>query len=188
MNLDQELANWRQDWLAEQPPPGHFEIRRIVDRERRRMIARLATRLISALVMLGFSAWWVWQQWSAEWIVWAAVIWISTFVTSAFAIWNSAGNWTSLDQSTAGFVDLARRRCLAVLREIRFGRWMVAASLAIVVPWLTWDFAFRHPSVMGLLLGDGIAFAVSAAYLVRFAVWRRRKLKELRELNLFTDL
>jgi hypothetical protein len=188
MNLDQELADWRQDWLAHEEPPGHFEIRRIVERERSRMAARLAGQLLFALALLGFSAWWVWQRWSAEWIVWAAVIWISTFVKSAFAIWNSAGNWTSLDQSTAGFVDLARRRCLAVLREIRFGRWLVAVSLAIVVPWLTWDFAIRYPSVNALLLGDGIACALSAVYLIWFGVWRRRKLKELEELNLFTDL
>lgn len=185
MNLDQELLDWRQDWLAQEELPGHFEIRRIVERERRRMAIRMAAQLLWGVVLLGFSAWWASQRWSAEWIVWAMVIWISTFVTSGFAIWNSAGNWTSLDQSTAGFVDLARRRCLAVLREIRFGRWMVAVSLVIVVPWLTWDFAVRFPSLVGLLLGDGIAFVVSAAYLVWFAVLRRRKLKELEELQMF---
>jgi drug/metabolite transporter (DMT)-like permease len=188
MNPDQELASWREDWLAQEAPPQHFEIRRIVERGRRRMAVRLAGHLLFALALLGFSAWWVWHFWSAEWIVWAAVIWISTFVTSTFAIWNSAGNWKSLDQSTAGFIDLARRRCLAVLREIRFGRWMVAVSFAIVVPWLTWDFAFRQPSLWALVLGDGIACVVSAAYLIWFAVLRRRKLEELEELDRFTDL
>lgn len=186
MNPDQELANWRQDWLAQGEPPGRFEIRRIVERERLRMAARLATRLLTALGMMGFSAWWAWRQWSAEWIVWAAIIWISALVTSGFAIWNTIGNWISLDQSTAGFVDLARRRCLAVLREIRFGRWMVAVSFALVVPWLTWDFTIRNPSVEGLLLGDGIACALSVFYLVWFGVRRRRKLKELDELERFT--
>jgi hypothetical protein len=188
MNPDQELADWRQDWLAQEEPSGHFEIRRIVERERRRMAARLAAQLLFAIVMLGFSGWWVWQRWSAEWIVWAAIIWVSTFVKSGFAIWNSAGNWTSIDQSTAGFVELVRRRCLAVLREIRFGRWLAAVSLAIVVPWLTWDFAIRYPSLKALLLGDGIACALAGAYLVGFAVRRRRKLKELEELDSFTNL
>jgi hypothetical protein len=189
MNPDQELAEWRQDWLAQEEPPGHFEIRRIVERGRRRMAARMAAHVLFALVILAFSAWWVvWQQWSAEWIVWAAIIWVSTFIKFGFAIWNSVGNWTSIDQSTAGFVELARRRCLAVLREIRFGRWLAAVSLAIVVPWLTWDFAIRYPSLKALLLGDGIACALAGAYLVGFAVRRRRKLKELEELNSFTDL
>jgi hypothetical protein len=185
MNPDQELAGWRQDWLAQETPPRHFEISRIVERERRRMVASLGARLFSALAMLGFSALWVSRYWSVEWIVWAAVIWISTFVSSAFAIWNSAGSWNSLDQSTEGFVDLARRRCLAVLREIRFGRWMVGVSLAMVVPWLTWDFAIRYPSVRGLVLGDGTACAVSAAYLIWFALLRRRKLRQLEELDRF---
>jgi hypothetical protein len=188
MNPDQELANWRQDWLAQEESPGNFEIRRIIDRQRRRMAASLAGQLLLGLAMLGFSAWFASQRWTAEWIAWAAVIWISTFVASGFAIWNSAGNWTSLDQSTAGFAALGRRRCLAALREIRFGRWFTAIGLAIVVPWITWDFAIRHPSLGALLLGDGIAFGFSAVYLIWFAVWRRRKLKELEELNSFTDL
>ncbi|HUI77023.1 MAG TPA: hypothetical protein VLY24_03880 [Bryobacteraceae bacterium] len=188
MNLDQELAEWRQDWLAQEPSAGHFEIRRIVDRQRRRMALSLAWRLLWTLILLAFSVWWVWQRWTLEWIVWAAVIWMSTLVTTAFVIWNSAGTWTSLDQSTAGFVELARRRCLAVLREIRYGRWMVAVSMAIVVPWLTWDFAIRFPSLKALLLGDGLAVGFAGIYLIGFAVWRRRKLKELEELDRFTNL
>jgi hypothetical protein len=188
MNLDQELAEWRQDWLAQEQPLGDFEIRRIVDRQRRRMTIRLAWRMLSALALLVFSAWWVWNRWTLEWIVWAAVIWISTFATAAFAIWNSAGNWTSLDRSTAAFVELARRRCLAALREIRFGRWLLAVSMAIVVPWLTWDFAIRYPSLARLLLGDGIACALAVGYLVGFAIFQRRKLKELEELDRFTNL
>jgi len=188
MNPDQEFANWRQDWLAQEEPPGHFAILRIVERQRRRMAGSLAAQLLVGIVMLVFSAWWVWQRWSAEWIVWAAVIWVSTFVSSGFVIWNSKGNWASLDQSTAGFVDLARRRCFAVLREIRFGRWLTAVGLAIVVPWLTWDFAIRYSSWKALLLGDGLACTLSAVYLIWFAVLRRRKLKELEELNRFVDL
>jgi hypothetical protein len=188
MNPEQELADWRQDWLAQDEAPVHFEIRRIVDRERRRMALRMAARLLCALALLAFSALWAWHWRSAEWIAWAAVLWISTFATSGFAIWSSAGNWTALDQSTAGFVDLARRRCVAVLREIRFGQWMVAVSMAIVVPWLTWDFAIRYPDAKALVLGDGIACVVSAVYLIWFAAWRRRKLRELEELNRFTNL
>jgi len=188
MSADQELAEWRRDWLAAELPPEHFEIRHVVDRERRRMALRLAGQLLFAGVVLSFSAWWLWQHWTVEWAVWAAVIWVSTFVTSGFVLWNSAGNWTSLDHSTAGFVDLTRRRCEAALREIRFGRWLAVVSLAIVVPWLTWDFAIRFPSWPGLLFGDGIACVVAAAYLIPFAVWRRRKLKELDELHRFTNL
>jgi hypothetical protein len=187
MNPDQELASWRQDWLAPEQADGHFEIHRIVDRQRRRMAASLVWRLFYSIALLGFSGWWVWRRWTAEWILWAAVIWISTFVTAGFVIRNSAGNWASLDQSTAGFVDLARRRCVAALREIRYGRWLLAVSMAIVVPWLTWDFAIRFHDVMRLLLGDGIACVLCAVYLIGFAVRRRRKLKELEELNRFTN-
>ena len=187
MNQDHELAAWRQDWLAEEHSAGHYEIRGIVERGRRRMLIGMAGHVLFALFLLAFSAWWVWQRWTTEWIVWASVIWIATFVQTAFVFWNSAGTWATLDQSTAGFVDLARRRCQAALRQIRYGRWLTAVSFAIVVPWLTWDFAFRYPSLERLLLGDGTACVLSAVYLFAFAVWRRRKIRELSELDRFTD-
>lgn len=186
--MDEELANWRSAWLAEVDPPALLpDIRRMAEREKRQMVLRLGGQLLWSLALLGVSAWWAWRWRSLESVLWAAVIWILTFAAARFAIRNTAGTWRSAGQSTAAFVDLTRRRCHASLRAVRFGRRLLAVNLAIVVPWLSWDFARCNLPGRNYAIGMVLTAVLTAGYLIAFAWLQRKKLAELERLNRFDE-
>ncbi len=184
--MDEELVSWRSDWLAEaNPQPLVPDIHRIVERDRRRMALRLGGQLLWSLTLLGFSAWWAWRWHSLEWLLWAGVIWILTVIAMRFVIRNTAGAWRSSDQSTAAFLNLTRRRCQASLRAVRFGHRLLAVNLAIVAPWLSWDFARHHLPGRNYVIGLILTAVLTATYLIAFAWLRRKKLGELERLDQF---
>lgn len=186
--MDEELARWRSTWVAEAERPARLpDIRRIAERERRRLALQLGGQLVCCVGLLTFSAWWAWRWRSAEWFLWAAVIWVVTGFAARFAIRNSAGTWQATDQSTAGFIELRRRRAEAGLRGVRFGRRLLAVNLAIVVPWLSWDFARRSIPLRNYMIGLALTAGLTTGYLVAFWWIRRRKVRELKGLDEFGD-
>jgi hypothetical protein len=186
MNMDLELADWRTDWLANETSPRP-DLRRLVDRKRRRMRLALFGELLFGAVMLAFSAWFASRRPTFEWILWASVIWAGTFFAAGFKIRNKAGTWQALQQSNAAFLDLSRRRCLGELRAIHIGRWFLAVQLAIVAPWLSWDFAIHRLPVGPYLFGMAITILLAAGYLAWFTARERRMSRELQHLDAFTE-
>jgi hypothetical protein len=190
MNMDLELAEWRTDWLANEAPDAAMlrpDLRRLVDRKRRRMRLILAGQLLYAVAMLVFSAWFASRRPTLEWILWAAVLWVATFIAAGFTIWNNAGTWQALQQSNAAFLDLSRRRCLRELRAIHLGRWSLAAQLAIVAPWLSIDFAIHRLPLVPYLFGMAVAILAAAVFLISFAARECRTVRELQHLDQFTE-
>jgi drug/metabolite transporter (DMT)-like permease len=186
VNMDLELANWRADWMAGEVSDAAMlrpDLRRLVDRKRRRMFLALFGELFFGAVMLAFSAWFASQRPTLEWILWAAVIWAGTFFTAGFKVWNKAGTWRALQQTNAAFLDLSRHRCLRELGAIHTGRWFLAVQLAIVAPWLSWDFAIHRLPVGPYLFGMAVTILVAAVFLIWFAARERRILRDLEYLN-----
>jgi hypothetical protein len=186
MNMDIELAEWRTDWLAEAASETAMlrpELQRLVDRKRRRMALALVGELLFGAAMLAFSAWFASLRPTLEWMLWAAVIWAGTFFASGFKVWNKAGTWKALRQSNAAFLDLARRRSQRELRAIHIGRWFLAVQLAIVAPWLSWDFAIHRLPLGAYLLGIAVTILLAAAYLSWFAARERGLLHNIRDLE-----
>jgi hypothetical protein len=187
MSPDLEMARWQAGWLGQEGSVAgpRSDLRRAVERKRQRMMLTLCGQLLLGAVLLAFSAWFASAHPALEWVLWAAVIWATTLFAVGFAIWNSAGTWKALQQSSAAFLDLSRRRCTAELRATRAGRWFLAVQLAIVAAWLTWDFA-RHSLTLGhYLFGIGATTALAAAYLAWFATRERRTLGDLTQLDEF---
>jgi hypothetical protein len=186
MNMDLELDGWRTDWLAEEVSETAMlrpELRRLVERKRRRMALALFAELLFGAGMLAFSAWFASLRPTLEWLLWAAVIWAGTFFAAAFRIWNKAGTWTALRQSNAAFLDLSRRRCLRELQAIHIGRWFLAVQLAIVAPWLSWDFAIHRLPLGPYLFGIAVTVLLAAAWLSWFAASERRVIRDLKCLE-----
>jgi len=186
MNMDLELAGWRTDWLANESPDAPLlrsDLRRLVDRKRRRMRLALFGQCVYGAAVLAFSAWFASRRPTLEWILWAAVLWAATSAAAGFTIWNKAGTWRAMQESNAAFLELSRRRCLRELRAIHIGRWSLAAQLAIVAPWLSWDFAIHRLPLGPYLFGIAVTILLAAVWLISFAARERRILRNLEYLN-----
>lgn len=190
MNMDLELSAWRTDWVAQQPSDNamlRLDLRRLVERKRRKMGLALSGQLLFGAVMLAFSAWFASTRPTLEWILWAAVIWAGTFFAAGFAVWNKAGTWKAMSQSNAAFLGLSRQRCLRELRALRIGRWFLAVQLAIVAAWLSWDYAIRRLQMRPYFFGGAVTILLAAAYLEWFAARERRSLLDLGRLDQLED-
>jgi drug/metabolite transporter (DMT)-like permease len=190
MNRDLELEAWRTDWQVEQPSDAamlRLDVRRLVERERRKMALGLLAQLLTGAILLAFSAWFASTHPTLEWILWAAVIWIGTFFAAAFAVWNKAGTWKALSQSNAAFLSLSRERCLRELQALRLGRWFLAVQLVVVSAWLSFDYAFRRLPMRPYFFAGGVTILMAAAYLKWFAVRERHSLRALGRLDEFKD-
>jgi hypothetical protein len=184
--VDQELKDWQATWqssaAAEWRTPS-FDIRSHAARAGRRLTVRYASGCLFALVFLAVSALYAQRHPTLQWLLWAAAVWIATLVAVAFMIWNGRGLWTAADRSSAAYVELSRKRCVAELRAVRFGYALLSAELVVVIPWLLWDF-FSKRSLPGFdrashLSGFAVLLALTVGYLVWFTLYRRRKLREL---------
>ncbi len=185
MNMDLELAAWRTDWLAAQPSDNamlRLDLRRLVERKRRRMALALFGHLLFGVALLAFSAWFASRRPTTEWILWASVIWAGAFAAAGFSLSNSSGTWKALSQSNAAFLDLSRKRCLRELRATRIGRWFLAVQLAIVAAWLSLDFALHRLPMRAYLFGVAVTVLLAAGYLEWFA---HRERHSRRDLELF---
>jgi len=190
MNTDHELAQWRASWQAEETASASgaaVDVRRIVATQRRRMAASHIFGTIFAAALLIFSGVMAYRDSSTERLAWAAVIWTLTLVATGFLIRNWRGLWTEDDNSSSAFLALARQRCHASLRAVRFGYWLVAIELVIALPWLSWDYlAFKRPrgaDPSGTLTALGATILLAAIYWTFFAFQRRRKLREMHRLE-----
>ncbi len=184
--MDLELAAWRTDWLAAPASDSALisvDLRRLVQRKRRRMALALASQLCVGVTLLAFSAWFASRHPTLEWILWAAVIWIGTFFAASFAIWNHAGTWRALSQSNSAFLHLSRERSRRELRAIGWGRWFLAVQLLIVMPWLTLDFALHRLPMASYLFGCALTILMAVAYLQWFAFRERRTRRDLARLD-----
>jgi len=184
--VDQELKDWQATWqssaaITRQAPP--FDIRRRAARGGRRLTFRYASGCLWALGLLAFSAVYAQRHPALQWLLWAAAVWIATLVAVGFMIWNGRGLWSAADRSNAAFVELSRKRCLAELRMIRFGYALLSAELMVVIPWLLWSFFSQRGSPgfdpASHLTGFGVLLVLTVSYLAWFAIYRRRKLREL---------
>jgi hypothetical protein len=184
--VDQELKDWQAAWQAPAENTWHappFDIRSHAARTGRRLTVRYAAGCLWALALLAFSAVYALQHPTLQWLLWAAAVWIATLAAVGFMIWNGRGLWTAADRSTAAYVELSRKRCLAELRMIRFGYMLLWAELAVVIPWLLWNF-FSKRGLPGFdpvahLTGFAALLVLTVGYLVWFTIYRRRKLREL---------
>jgi hypothetical protein len=189
MNTDAELENWRELWhlpseTLEQL--DQFDVRTAVKLKVLRLKVFHTLEYAWALFLLGFSFKVAWNVNTTEMYVWAVVIWASTLGATAYSIWNWRSLWRAEQKSASEYVRTYQRHCVAGLRQVRFGYYFLAVSLAITVPWLSWKFFRSGPgkdlSLSAYLVSMGVIAGLTVAYLLWFRRSRRNRLRELEQL------
>jgi hypothetical protein len=182
---DSELDRWRTEWAA-QPPARNTstaEVRAAAIRQQRRLRASYLSSLLAAMLLLSFSAVAIRREPSLESWLWAATVWITTLLATAFSIWNWRGLWKANVRSVADFARAYEARSLAMLRGVRFGYAFLALQSVISFPWLAWDLVTRQITPARFAISLSILVCLVAGFAVWFRASRRRALGELEQVR-----
>lgn len=191
MNNNVELEAWRASWrsVADDKPAAGFDLRLEARRHERRLRTQYILGLGFAVALFAFAAYVLQRNSTAETLAWAIVVWLTTFLATAFSIWNWRILWNAVAQSTAEYVSAYRARCMATLRAVRFGYGLLVCQLAITVPWLTWDHYRSGESgrfgAGAYAFSMGLLAVLTATYLYAFGRSRRCAVRELAQLEEF---
>jgi hypothetical protein len=184
MSADLEFSNWRAEWQSHTEVAAYrsADVRRDALKQQRRLRASHVLELLSGMLFLGASAVFAWRVRGVESLLWAAVVWLTTLIVSAFSVWNWSTLWQHDVKSVAEFSEVYEKRCLAKLRAARFGKWFVVVQVFITGPWLTWDYyraQFSTTRFVGAML---LTILLSVGFWIFFSQDSRSTLRELHRL------
>lgn len=187
MSADLEFSNWRAEWQAqtEVATCSSDEVRRAALKQQRRLRVSHVLELLSGILFLAGSAFFAWRVRGVESLLWAAVVWLTTLIVSAFSVWNWSTLWQHDLKSIAEFSQVYEKRCLAKIGAARFGKWFVVVQVMITGPWLTWDYYrgdFSTARFGGAML---LLILLSIGFWVLFSRSHRSALRELDGLRTF---
>jgi len=187
MAADSELDLWRSAWTAavavESPAP--FDVRAAGLRQERRLRIRYLLNLAVAAALAALPLWVLRDNWRVEAVVWAAVVWITTLIATAFEIWNWRTLWRTAAHSVTEYAGVYEARCHATLRAVRFGYAFLALQLAISLPWLTLDLVRGEMTAARYIAAVIVLGTFTAIFILWFRVSRRRALAELAQVKDF---
>lgn len=190
MSADLELNDWRTEWLAQDETgrTSSADVRRDAIRQQRRRRILHVLELFSGVIFVAGSAAVAWKFRSAEFYVWAGVVWLTTLAVTAFSVWNWQILWKADLRSVAEFAGEYEKRCRAEIRAARFGKGFTIFQAVISIPWLTWDYhrgefsTARFGGAMVLLV------LLCVGYWVMFSRYRRAALTALEAIREADDL
>ncbi len=190
MSADLELNDWRTEWLAQDVAPevNSADVRRNALRQQRRRRILHVLELFSGVIFLAGSVAIAWRISSAEMYLWAAVVWLTTLVVSAFSVWNWQTLWRADVKSVAEFAAESERRCLAEIRAARFGKGFIIVQAMISVLWFTWDYHRSEFSTARFGMALLLVIILCIGYWVMFSRFRRKALSELEGIREAGDL
>jgi hypothetical protein len=185
MSADLELNHWRAEWQAqvEASRANSADVRLKAVRQQRRLRAGHLLELMTGVVFLAVSAAVAWRAGSAEYLLWAAVVWLTTVIASSFSLWNWHILWTADMKSVTEFTQEYEKRCRAGLRASRFGKVFVVVQSMISMPWLTWDYHRGHASTVAFGSALLLLILLTVGFWVFFSRYRRAALRELNQIR-----
>lgn len=185
--IDNEWNDLMADWQAEEPAPaplseeGRQRIRRRVRRYGYKMILITLFELAGCAAMLA----WVWKGTLDEPRAIGTVGVVGTAILIAvalgFSLWNRRGIWAPATESTLTFVELSLERQRRKLEALRFCPWFLAGELAFLVPWSVWALLSKPAEPWRWFFAFGWMIGLSAFFLVFWAWYKKRTLRELAE-------
>jgi hypothetical protein len=185
MSTDLEFNDWRAEWQAQVEVATHSpcDVRRDALKQQRRLRAAHVLELLTGALFLAISAAVAWRVRSVESLLWAAAVWLTTLIVSAFSVWNWYILWKHDLKSVAEFSQVYEERCLAKIRAARFGKGFVVVQALISGPWLTWDYHRGHLSTARFGGSMLLLILLSMGFWVLFSRYRRSTLRELHGLR-----
>jgi hypothetical protein len=184
MTGDSEMETWRDIWKCPRESsgqPGILDIRREVRRKEFRLRALHLLEFAWALFLLAFSYAVAQRYPSTGMLLWALVIWVLTLLAAGYSLWNWRLLWTAETKPASEYAQIYEKYCVAGLRHIRFGYYLLSVNLAIAIPWISWKF-FRSGRVT-YMISLGLIAGLTAGYLFWFSRSRRNRLRELEQLR-----
>jgi hypothetical protein len=185
MKSDSELNDWRTEWMAQAAASekSPADLRVVAVKQQRRLRTGHVVEFVTALAFLLFSAAVAWRNPALETYLWAATVWATTLVVTAFFARNWSILWRANVESVTQYALEYQKRCIAGLKAVRFGMRFLAVQNAIAVPWLASGY-LRH-RLTGVRFAELIAilFCLSVGFSLLFTRYRRVALLELEELG-----
>lgn len=182
MSIDPEFDLLRQGWKSAEPSDRKdiHALRAEAVRQEMRQRKRLVLEFAIGGFFLVFSFLVAWIDRSPEIILWAAAVWILTFIVSAYMAWNYQTLWKDSVKSVQDFTTLSRNRATATLRAVDFGYLFIGLSVFIDVVWYSIDLGLNRIDFPKYCLGLGLIALISAAIAVML---RRRRVEAIRDLE-----
>lgn len=179
--IDNEWRDLMADWQADEAMPLPDDIRRRVRRYGYRMVLITFCEIALCAALLA----WVWnsslEQPRAIGTVGIAGTVVLIAVALAFSLWNRRGIWAPATESTLTFVELSLERQRRNLVALRFGPWFLAGELAFLIPWSVWALLARPAELWRWLFAFGWMIGMSTFFLVFWAWYKKRTLRETAE-------
>jgi hypothetical protein len=180
MIQEDELSVWMDDWRAGEP--GLTDPEAILRRVKRRSLGlKLVTagELLLVLAALTFLTRFALSHPTPMDIAAMAALGLLSVAALAYSLWTRRGLWSPAAETTAAFLDLARRRARQHQEALRAARWLLAGEILIFIPWI-WH---RLHTAAALLQGFGF-LALVAGIASAVLVWlERRARRERAELE-----
>lgn len=190
-DAEREWESWALEWRSEEGSTPAAIGRAEIERRVRRQNVRLRLLAVAdAFVVTGFlalSGYMAVRIPDPLMIVWAAAVWVFTFVALAFTIRNRRGIWAASAETTSAYLELSVERCRRKVRTARFGMQLLAAEIVFLLLWGTWEMA-AHPERLAerpgrLLLRYGLIALFAAGTIAWATLYRRSALREMTRIE-----
>ena len=175
MNLDTELAGWRQQWQSDEAVAP--DLRKMVERHTRAMKWMLAADvMVTVAIGGGVLAYAIRQPLPGVGLL-AACTWL--FIAAAWIarLKINRGTWAPAALDTAAFMELSIRRCRARLAASRFGAGLFLIQICFCLGWI-YHYSEHHQSLAAWLFFGSVAIDLVWLFAMLFfaaLVWYRRK-------------
>jgi hypothetical protein len=135
---DRELQQWIETWQADEEAPAAPEaIRRHVARRSAMLAATVTGEVLLGAGMLAFLLHRVVTQPDPVEKVAMGLLALIALAAGGFSLWNWRGAIRSTAGTTAAFLALSADRSRRLRRAIRVGWAILAAEIAVFVPWVS---------------------------------------------------
>jgi high-affinity Fe2+/Pb2+ permease len=172
MNIDMELASWKQEWREQ---TEHLpDVRKKIKRQDRRTM----TAIVLACVCMVLSAIAAWRVHTAFFYGLAAGLWSSCLIMGVYAWRVRRGTWKPAAQTTAAYIELWHRRAVARERIARFAFRFLLIALVLYAGFAAWNWKSLSP-LSGVILA---AIAVELFWLRHIAQKRRQEIETTEKL------
>lgn len=186
MIQDDELRDWMDDWRAGEPGLADPEaILRGVKRRSLDLKLVTAGEVVLVAVALFVLTRFALRHPTPMDIAAMAALGLLSLAALAYSLWNRRGLWHPASQTTAAFLDLARRRARQRCEALRHARWLLAAETAVFLPWIWYrlHLGTAQPGWLDYLQGFGFLALIVAVALVVITGLEKRARRERAELD-----
>jgi hypothetical protein len=169
---DREWEDLGQVWRAGPAPGAERWVRELVTRQTRLFRVMLATEVLITVVVLGAVAWTVVVERTAVALGFGLAALVHSGVIWGFSLWNRAGVWRPLGESTREYLALARERCRRERRAANFVFGLLLTEGVLLGAWLGYAQSIDAPVRRG-----GWWIPPAAVFVGAFvwAFWVRRR-------------